>query len=342
MPNKRLYYATAGAAISPDGTTAVTASHVIHGLQSVTIDADLNLERIFEIGQSEEYESIEDVPEVSISLSKVLDGYCPMYLLASNGAVNAELGGRADITSIFSLYVYPDDHLAASGTPLTQADCSGCNIGSLTYNFPVDDNFTEEMDLVASHRNWRTSSFTFSGNMFDNTDTPLAITGSGGVNRREDLIFSPVADGTILPSDVAGITSSGTNESSAGVYGASLQNISVSVDFAREELRELGRFKEFARLRAPVTDITTEIEAICKTGDLVNINEEGGNTNDRQIVIKAREGLKIDLGLKNRLQSTSMGGFDAGGDNATMTYTFSNANKIVVTHPQDITTALRP
>ena len=342
MPNRRFYYAVAGAAITPDGTATVTADHVIHGLQSCTNDSNLNLEKIFEIGQSSEYEQIENLPDVTVSLSKVLDGYCPMYLLATNGANTSTLAGRADVNSIFRLFIYPDDHVSASGTALQQLTVSGTYINSVNYSFSVDDNFTEEMTLGSSSRNWKASSFDFTGEMFDNTDQPLAITGSGGVNRREDLVFSPATGGTVLPPDVAGITSSGTNEVSNGTFGAAIQSISVSVDMGREDILELGRFKEYAKLRSPVVDVNTEIEVISKTGDLVDVNSTGGNTTNRNISIKTEEGLSLDLGSTNRLQSVSLGGFDAGGGNATATYSFSNANFFTVEHPMDITTSLRP
>jgi hypothetical protein len=342
MPNRRFYYAVAGAALTPDGVATVTADHVIHGLQSCTNDSNLNLEKIFEIGQSSEYEQIENLPDVTVSLSKVLDGYCPMYLMATNGATTATLAGRADVNSIFRLFIYPDDNVSASGTALQQLTVSGTYINSVNYNFSVDDNFTEEMTLGSSSRNWKASSFDFTGEMFDNTDTPLNIAVSGGVNRREDLIFSPVAGGTILPPEIAGITSSGSNEVSNGTFGAAIQSISVSVDMGREDILELGRFKEYAKLRSPVVDVNTEVEVISKTGDLVDIDSAGNNTTARAISIKTREGLALGLGATNRLQSVSLGGFDAGGGNATATYSFSNANFFTVEHDNDITVALRP
>jgi hypothetical protein len=342
MPNKRLYYAIAGATLTPDGTSTVTADHVIHGQQTFTNDSNLNLQKIFEIGQAADYEQVEDLPDVTVTLSKVLDGYCPMYLLATNGAASADIAGRGDVQTIFRLFVYPDDHLSASGTALKQLTVSGSYINSLTYTFSVDDSFKEEMTLGSSSRNWRGSSFEFTGTMFDNTDIPLNIAESGGVQRREDFIFLPEAGGTQLPTEVAGITSSGTNETTNGTFGTAIQNISVSVDFGRENIKELGRFREYAKLRAPVVDVNTQIEAICKTGDLFDISADGNNTTNQTIFIKTRDGLELDLGTKNKLQSVSMGGFDAGGGNATMSYSYSNANSLIVQHPQDITTALRP
>lgn len=342
MPNRRLTYATAGVFIAPEGTTSLTTSHLIHGAQTCSMDANFNTERIFEIGQSETYETIEEVPDVNVTLSKVLDGYCPMYLLATRSANTATLAGRADVISQFSALFYPDDFSSASGTPLTQVDVSGCYVGSVGYNFAVDDNFTEDLSLVSNSRVWRTSNFTFSSTAFDGSDTPLAITGSGGINRREDLIYSPTAGGTILPPDVAGITSSGTNERTNGVHGASIQSIRVSVDMGREGVRELGQKKDYYKFRSPVVTVSTVIEAIAKTGDLVNARDDQDNLTDRQIRIKTREGLVLDLGSKNKLDSVSMGGFDAGGGNANVTYNFSNGNFFTVQHPQDPNTALRP
>jgi hypothetical protein len=342
MPNRRFYYAVAGAALTPDGVATVTADHIIHGLQSATNDSNLNLEKVFEIGQSSEYEQVENLPDVNVSLSKVLDGYCPLYLLATNGSNASTLSGRGDTNSIFRLFIYPDDHVSASGTALQQLTVSGTYVNSVNYSFSVGDNFTEELTLGSSSRNWKASSFDFTGEMFDNADVPLNIAESGGVQRREDLIFSPTVGGTVLPADVAGITSSGTNEVSNGTFGAAVQSISVSVDLGREDILELGRFKEYAKLRNPVVDVNTEIEVISKTGDLVDIDSAGGNTVARAISINTRDGINIDLGATNRLQSVSLGGFDAGGGNATATYSFSNANFFTVEHPQDITTALRP
>ena len=43
-----------------------------------------------------------------------------------------------------------------------------------------------------------------------------------------------------------------------------------------------------------------------------------------------RNGLGLDLGSKNRLSSVSYGGGDAGGGNATSTYSYTNFNDLDV------------
>ena len=48
-----------------------------------------------------------------------------------------------------------------------------------------------------------------------------------------------------------------------------------------------------------------------------------------------REGARFDLGNKNKLASVTYGGGDAGGGNATVTYNYSNFNRLSVRHLQD-------
>jgi hypothetical protein len=43
----------------------------------------------------------------------------------------------------------------------------------------------------------------------------------------------------------------------------------------------------------------------------------------------------VQLGNKNKLTSISYGGGDAGGGNATITYSFTNSNDFVVLHSGD-------
>lgn len=237
--------------------------------------------------------------------------------------------------------IYPDDFASASGTPLQEVLCSGMFAGNIAYNFGVDDNFTEELGLVGNHKAWRSANFLNTTELFDGNDAPLAISDSGGVQRRQEFIFSPTADGSVLPQDVAGITSSGTNEVTAGVFGASVQSVRISCDFGRTGLKELGRKLDYHKYIDFPVDVTTDIEIIAKTGDLVDALEEGENLTDRTISFKITDGTHIDLGTKNKLSNVTMGGGDATGGNDTITYSYVNSNIITVTHPQDPTIALR-
>ena len=60
------------------------------------------------------------------------------------------------------------------------------------------------------------------------------------------------------------------------------------------------------------------------------------NLNERRIRVATCEGMRIWLGKKNKLSSVSYGGGDAGGGNATVTYSYSTFNDCTVMHSGDV------
>ena len=120
MANKRILYATKRAGMGPVGSAGgAGAFQQVHGVQSVGITTTFNLEQTFELGQLAIYENIEGIPDVSIEIEKVLDGYCPAYLLATgkNGSTttgeagksaSATLIGRSNAQCDFVLAIYKD------------------------------------------------------------------------------------------------------------------------------------------------------------------------------------------------------------------------------------------
>ena len=118
-----------------------------------------------------------------------------------------------------------------------------------------------------------------------------------------------------------------------------LQNVTVSTDFSREDILELGRKTPYARPATFPIEVSCEIEAITTSGDFVNAYEfgdsaldttsaSGNNTSEEDIFFATRAGYGFDLGRKNRLASVSYGGGDAGGGNATCTYSYNNFNEL--------------
>jgi hypothetical protein len=172
----------------------------------------------------------------------------------------------------------------------------------------------------------------------------IFATGSGG---RGTLTAAHIAqlrleaknpDKTILPQDIPGVSVSGTKDF------AHVQSITASVDVAREELFELGAKIAYAR---PVTfpvEVTCDIEVTASSGDLVNAIDactgggctEATNLTDRVIRIATCEGTRIYLGTKNKLSSVTYGGGDAGGGNATVSYSYSTFNDFTVMHKADM------
>lgn len=340
--NKRVYFAVHAGYIAPEGATFVYANHAIHGLQSVAMTTNFNLEQVFELGQLTIYENIENLPEFEVTLTKVLDGYELMYLLAtSTGKISNTLAGRSNPKCNFGLKIFNDAQDAASGTPISEVTGSGMFVSNISYEFPVEGNFTESVTLVGNNKYWRTAGLSVGG--FTNDDAPI---GSGGVNRRENLLFTaPTGQSTQrtrIPGDIPGAGASGENAvGSDGNFAVHLQRISVNCDLGREELLELGRRGPYHRFVNFPVEVTSEWEIIgTDQGDAVGATEagvqgNGDNLANRTATIRTSEGTYIDLGTRNKLQSVTYNGGDATGGNVTITYSYSNFNDLTISHPAD-------
>ena len=160
----RIYFANQQLAFRPVG--AVTTWQAAHGVQSVGVTTTFNLEQAFELGQLAIYENIEGVPDVEVSCSKVLDGYTLLYHLATDETFHTTLGsshgpdvaGRSNASVMVALGIWPDTSNSASGDPVQQMECSGMFASSVSYNFPLDDNFTEDVTLVGNNKGWKDGS----------------------------------------------------------------------------------------------------------------------------------------------------------------------------------------
>lgn len=341
---QRTWWAVQAVGTKPDGDTGAYTE--IHGLQSVGMNANFNLQNFFELGQAAIYEAVEDLPEIEVTMEKKLDGYPLMYHLVTEGAPSNTLAGRSNQRCILALSVFGDTQDAASGTPLVTAHASGMYCNSVSYTFSVDDAFTENVTLVGNnivHKAGGDSIYgsTFAGTIFDNTDEPLAITGSGGIQFREDFLYG--SGNTRLPRQIPGVGLSGyVVADTDGQYPVHATSVSVSFDLNRENKNELGRKGPYARTVGFPVEVSTEITIVALSGVMIDATEEGAlgngtNLQNEYILIKSREGIEIDLGDKNKLQSWSRSGGDAGGGDAEITFSYVGNNICVVTHPQDPT-----
>ena len=363
MTQYRVYYAIQQFALCVDGKVPTAANTIaVHGLQSVGITTTFNLEQVFELGQLAIYENIEGIPDVEVSCEKVLDGYPPVYLLATKGAVKTSIAGRQNIKTTGILSLYEDDKESAAAANNAQAEClmSGLFVSSVSYSFPVDGNQTESCTLVGNEKFWSTApEFAARQDVgeFDNTDVPLATV---GVARREDVVMVPVAvpaaasnvpggpdnvsdsiDCCIFPLDINGVQQTnpkGLNVKSGADFSAHIQSISVSTDLGRENLFELGRKGTYFRYVTFPVEVTTEFSTYATSivqGDGVNAKEEIDNLEHQRIRVVSAEGTRIDCGDKNKLASVSWSGGDAGGDNVEISYTYTNFNDLYVNHSHE-------
>ncbi len=236
-------------------------------------------------------------------------------------------------------------------------------ISSVGYAVQVDGPATESVSLIGNNKVWKglvagTTFATYAdGNVFTNSGSPRSISGSGGVQFREDVLFSyngtsldangsTSGNGTVLPQDIPGVSSSGTNNRVAGQFNAHLQSFNTSVDLGREDLFELGRRGQYHKFVSFPIEVTTEIAVIASSGDLISATEDGiyagaggcaagNNLRDRTIRLHMCEGLQVDLGKLNKLSTVGVTGGDAGGGNVEVTYSYTNFNDFSVYHPSD-------
>lgn len=396
LNNDRIFYATQAVAIAPEATDAdlYEAKHVAHGVQSIGITTNFNLEQAFELGQLEIYENIEGLPDVEVTMEKVLDGNRLLYHMGTSQSLEGvvvlptatgKLIERSKNTADVRLGIYEEKETnvsanapsASSATPAdkqsTEVYLSGMFMSSISYTVPVDGNATESVTFVGNNKKWFHSSNNVEsegvgpfGEMalvnannsplvnFDGNDGPLASTSgnistgalpSGGIQRREDVIVSR----SIFPRSIRGVSGSGIGnawDSATKTPRIHVQNFSCSTDFSREDILELGKKTPYARPANFPIEVSCEIEAITTEGDFVSALEEGNpalfgtaasgeNTENEMILLVLRGGYVFDLGNKNRLSSVSYGGGDAGGGNASCTYSYTNFNDLDVLHYSD-------
>ena len=353
--NKRIYFACEAVGFAPDGSSTYVSSH---GVQSVGVTTTFNNEPVFELGQIKIYENIENIPDVEVTMEKVVDGYPLLWHLATRGSLSSDLAARSNAKTSISLSLFSDVGNSASGVPLAELNMSGLYASSHSMTIPVEGNISESITLIGNNKVWKLGTQALYSGNFDNTDRPLAITyNSGGIQRRENVLFTPTIGTldansqvnssttnpfTILPPDVAGISSSGVNNQGADglAYSCSIQNINISVNLGRDQILELGRKASYCRYVTFPVEVTSEIEVISKSGDWVTAKEVGnytGGANTRSATIKValQDGTFINLGTENRLTNITLGGGDTGGGNQTISYSFSTYNDYTISHPQD-------
>lgn len=329
MANNRIFYASQAVVLTPltssGGTWVSGAALVPKGLQSVGITTNFALEQVFQLGQLELYDNIEDVPEVQVTLNKVIDGTLPLYLMCMGGGAGGsgkELASLVNNRVDFKLQIYDDSNSAATGNATQFVNATGMYLSSVSYTFPVDGNGTEDVTLVGNNKAWN------SGNAAQ-VITTLGTATATSIARRYKVLPSQCT----LPTGAGGFPAS-----------SHIQSISVSTDMGREAINELGSMGPYFRFATFPIEVTSEFEIIAISGDQMNALDfiAGGdcttvykNLTDKTIVVKvcgtgATDFLQLDLGTKNKLTSVNYTGGDAGGGNASITYSFQTFNKLAV------------
>lgn len=375
MPNnKRIFYACQAVGIS-EMNVASPDIYVLHGVQSVGVNTAFNLEQVFELGQLEIYENIEGIPEVEVTLEKVLDGHPLIYTAATCAsedggffsAKGAGLAQRANNQCCVHLGIFDETvNTVSNVNATTQVYMSGMYVSNVSYTMPTDGNMTESVTLAGNHKQWSNSNNSTAATLLDAANTAKLL-GSGtgasrvgidqpsgvdtiGVARRENFnMAASIVPKSIIKATSPNLVLGNIVETSGNGYDSAsktnkvhIQSATVSTDFGREDVFELGRKFAYYRPATFPIEVTCELEVLSNSGDFVNALEEGdpglmsnprtsgNNTSDETIKLVIDNGYTFDLGSRNKLSSINFAGGDAGGGNATMTFSYTNFNDLQV------------
>lgn len=345
MPaNNRIYYASQAVALLPcnsDLTAHYSGWLIPQGLQSVGVTTNFNMEQVFQLGQLELYDNIEGVPEVEVTLNKVLDGTPPLYLICTNGANSWNYASGKELAEVvnnrvsFQLGIWPDTSTAATGLPTHYVTCSGMYLSRVNYTIPVDGNATEEITLVGNNKVWGSGT---QMNVAEFNPSAGKTPSAPRIIRR----YSFDSSSTVLPTGAAGIPV----PSGRSVARPYINNVTISADLGREAIQELGAFAPYFRYVNFPLEVTSEFEVTASDGDKVDANDFStvaancgtnfSNLQNKEVKVVlcgsgSSDKLTIDLGKKNKLTSVNYSGGDTGGGNATITYSFQTFNKFSMT-----------
>ena len=343
MANNRIFYACQAVFIGKTGHTPAapaSAGRFMQGVQSVGITSNFTLDQAFELGQIEIYENSEEVADIEVTIEKVLDGKPLLYGQACGNSIKTNMVAAGKNRSDVYLGVYADTVSSTDSESVgAVVQCSGMYISSVSYTYPTDGAATESITLVGNDKYWSdnlntgvinpdTSYGASPATGLDGSDASdgasngSATNGSGLVRRQKVDIKN-----STIPAEISAPMGTTSSDKSKGFH---ISSISISADFGRESILELGSFGPYHRYAGYPIEVTAEFEVTAVSGDLVNVSGTAENLTDRTIIIKDDAGHIIDLGTKNKLSSVSYSGGDTGGGNATCTYSYSTFNDLKV------------
>lgn len=361
MANTRVYYATQAVGLKPRNAAdnAGTTEYYPKGVQSVGISTNFNLEQVFQLGQLEIYDNVENVPEVEVTLQKICDGSKMLYPLCVQGTgINADGKQVGEVSTNrveLGLYVFKDtlvdafENQGLQNSNYGKVTCSGMYLSSVAYTIPVEGFITEDVTLVGNSKNYQNSPAGGAQPPNGGADAGATLK-PNKIGRRINLSTESVlptgamsAQGVQLGTNKKGSIFS--NERTDGGTGPYLQNINISMDLGREAIYELGKFSPYARYATFPIEVSSEFEVIAESHDQVKADDfknaaACGTTNisnldDLQIKIVicgsgVTDKYAIDLGSKNKLTSVNYSGGDTGGGNATITYSYQTFNSFKI------------
>ena len=305
MAATRVYWAIEALGVNSNGgDNTIGSADFVSGVQS-GITTTFNLEQVFQLGQLSLYQDVEEVPDIEVTVERVMDGQNLLYTRTfGEGTISANQNNRTGI--YFNVYADTNDEVG-DGNPDAGVFCSGMYLSSASFSFPTDGNLSESITLVGNHAVWSADP----GQINGAPSTPQ----SGSVKRRQN---------------VTNISTIQSNLASDIGASAKITNLTVSVDFGREQINILGQKLPYARYVTYPVEVSCEVEVLATGSANVTAYPEQDNVAARTISISAG-GHTFNLGAANKLTTYTWGGGSTGGENATITYSYRNFNDLTVT-----------
>jgi hypothetical protein len=334
MGQNRVFYACQAV-----GVGAYGAEQYVEGVQSVGVNTTFDFEQAFELGVLTIYENIEGIPSVEVTMERnLVSGVHPLwYSVAAGGQLaidNTTVSDSAasQVVAVGQarpsvvLQVYPDSTTFAGSVPADGASyvirMSGMYLNNYSMNIAVDGPATESLTFTGNDYIWAKNGVQH----ITNAPAGGAVSSSGLVLKRQDVNSktpSTLTYTTWLPTDSI-------------ISGSGLQSISVSIDFGREDILELGRKTPYHKSPTFPVEVSTEIEFVeTNTVTKSYSSSDFTNTTSSDVTVSKPLGFTIGeigvfMGSGNRLTGTSTTGGDAGGGNGTITFSYQTFNELAM------------
>lgn len=127
---------------------------VPRGVQSAGMSTTFNLQQVFQLGQVELYEYSERQPDIEMTISKVVDGTKPLFLMVTDPNATDIVGKTANYRVDVAFQIYPDTKFRATGKPVSICTGSGMYLSNISYTYPIDGPVTEDITLVGNDKIW--------------------------------------------------------------------------------------------------------------------------------------------------------------------------------------------
>lgn len=269
----------------------------VRGAQSVGMNTTFDLEPVFQLGQLKQIDTVTLAPQVEITVSRALE----------NGStiLNGDFEGIFEPAENTICVSVGDDTSPLLQSPSSHIYCTGAGVTGVTYNFPVDGIFTEEVSYLA----------------YAKQAGGCAVT----AEEIEDDDGQIVATRQYYQGGAPSIVTSAGN----------LTNVTISTSPGREFMYKLGEYKAFHSYVNTPAEVTVEFEVTATSTDNIGWVEAQACAGPTGAAFTSQD---ISLSIcgssfsmeKCKLSNITYGGGDTGGGNATINFTYTTFNSLTI------------